>query len=54
MLLALYFNKEEEQKNKSKAEWYDLMLLSLKSYIFQGTIVQFLSSSSRVLLHVEV
>lgn len=54
-MLALYFSKEEEeQKNKSEAEWYDLMLLSLKSYIFQGTTVQFLSSSSRVLLHVEV
>ena len=51
-MLALYFKKEE--KNKSKAEWCDLMLLSLKSYISQGTIVQFLSSSGTVLLHVEV
>lgn len=48
---SLVLNKEEE---KVKAEWYDLMLLSLSNYISQGTVVQFLSSFSRALLHVEV
>ena len=49
-MLALYFKKEE----KIKTEWYDLMLLSLKSCISQRTVVQFLSASGRVSLHVEV
>lgn len=52
-LIYYPFFKQRKQR-KRKAEWYDLMLLSLPNYISQGTIVQFLSSFSRALLHVEV